>query len=109
MTIEDPHAPSEAPTPSGVVAQPGTREGDLQALTGDVLPAEAVFRRAEDKPPLYRFFRGGMYVSYMMVVVWFCLSIIVGALLSVWGESGDALRNRQQKAGALQALPTPDQ
>ena len=33
---------------------------------------------------------------------------VVGTV-PVWGESGDALRNRQQKAGALQALPTPDQ
>jgi len=73
-----------------------------------VLPAESVFRRTEDKPPLYRFFRGGMYVTYMVVVVWFCVAILVAALQSVWGESGQQLREQQTRGRTLQAEPTPD-
>jgi hypothetical protein len=76
-----------------------------EALSGDVLPAESIFRRAEDKPPLYRFFRGGIYVGYMLVVVWFCASILLAAFQSVWGAPGDAVRARESQARPLTAAP----
>lgn len=75
------------------------RGGDssLEAvLSGDTLPAEAVLRRAEEKPPLYRAFRVAMYVGYFVVVGWFVVSIVVGVYRSVYGPAGDALRQREQ-------------
>ncbi len=62
------------------------------------LPDEAVLRRAEEKPPLYRFFRGGIYVAYMLVVVWFVLGVIFAAYHAVWGPEGQALRAQEQSA-----------
>lgn len=61
-----------------------------------VIPSEAALRRAEAKPPLYRFFRGGLYVAYMVVAVWFCLTITVSVWRAVWGEQGRALQQREQ-------------
>lgn len=60
------------------------------------LPDEAVLRRAEEKPPLYRFFRGGMYVTYMLIVVWFVVGVILAAYQTVWGPEGEALRAQEQ-------------
>lgn len=48
------------------------------ALPHDGAPDDEAIARAEAKPPLYRVFRGALYVTYMLVVVWFCLSMIVG-------------------------------
>jgi hypothetical protein len=69
------------------------------------IPSEAALRRAEAKPPLYRFFRGGLYVAYMVVAVWFCLSITVSVWRAVWGESGRALQVHEQVRHPLQATP----
>jgi hypothetical protein len=51
----------------------------------DGLPDDATIARAEAKPPLYRFFRGALYVGYMVVVVWFCLSMIIGVYRAFMG------------------------
>lgn len=48
----------------------------------DAAPDDEAIARAEAKPPLYRVFRGTMYVTYMVVVVWFCLSMIIGVYRS---------------------------
>ncbi len=48
----------------------------------DTTPDDETIARAEAKPPLYRLFRGALYVTYMVVVVWFCLSMIVGVYRS---------------------------
>ena len=47
-------------------------------LAAQHAPDDEAMARAEAKPPLYRFFRGALYVTYMVVVLWFTLSIIVG-------------------------------
>ncbi len=52
------------------------------AMPHDATPDDEAIARAEAKPPLYRVFRGGLYVTYMVVVVWFCLSMIVGVYRS---------------------------
>ena len=113
MTAGDPQDPatlSGAASSLAAEAEPGN--APLAAAeagpgtTGD-LPEEAVLRRAEDKPPLYRFFRGGIYFAYMVVVVWFVLSICVAAWRAIWGEPGDALRAGQSVAQPLQATPDP--
>lgn len=81
-----------ADTPPSTTAPPA----DLTAaLSGDTLPDEAVLLRAEEKPPMYRFFRLAMYISYMVVVVWLVVSIIVGAWNSVWGPQGHAVQAKQ--------------
>ncbi len=67
-------------------------------------PTDAEMARAQAKPPLYRFFRGGMYVVYMAVVVWFCLSIVVSVWQAVWGPAGLEL----QKAPKIQGLHAVD-
>jgi hypothetical protein len=69
------------------------------------IPSEAALRRAEAKPPLYRFFRGGLYVAYMIVAVWFCLSITVAVWRAVWGDSGRSLQVHEQVRYPLQATP----
>ena len=51
-------------------------------LVHDTTPDDETIARAEAKPPLYRVFRGALYVTYMVVVVWLCLSIIVGVYRS---------------------------
>ncbi len=51
-------------------------------LLADAAPNDDEIARAEAKPPLYRVFRGALYVTYMVVVVWFCLSMIVGVYRS---------------------------
>ena len=55
---------------------------EVQPPHDDVTPDDATIARAEAKPPLYRFFRGGLYATYMIVVVWLCGSIIVGVYRS---------------------------
>jgi hypothetical protein len=55
-------------------------------------PSADQLRRAEAKPPLYRLFRGTLYVLYMVVTVWLCLAIVVAAWRAVWGEPGRTLR-----------------
>lgn len=79
------------------------------AAAGDDVPEEAVLRRAEDKPPLYRFFRGGSYAVYMAVAVWFVLCIVFAAWNAVWGAPGEALRAGQSTAQPLTATPDPIQ
>jgi hypothetical protein len=77
--------------------QPRQGGDSLEAmLAGDTLPAEAVLRRAEEKPPLYRAFRVAMYVGYLLVVAWFVISIVIGVYRSVYGPAGQALRQRDQ-------------
>ena len=56
------------------------------------VPSDAAMARAEAKPPMYRFFRGTLYVLYMLVVSWLCLAIVLAAWRSVWGEPGLALQ-----------------
>ena len=55
---------------------------DIDAEQHDVTPDDEAIARAEAKPPLYRVFRGALYVTYMVVVVWFCLSMMVGVYRS---------------------------
>lgn len=93
---------AETSTPTAAPAEP-TSVAD--ALAGDTLPAESVLRRADDKPPLYRFFRGGMYVIYMAVAVWLCGAIILAAWQAVWGESGRALAAKEGLAAPLRLTP----
>ena len=66
-----------------------------QALPPESVPDDNAMARAEAKPPLYRLFRGAMYAIYMAIVVWFCMSLIVAAWSSVWGPSGQALRQSE--------------
>lgn len=56
-------------------------EAELAAL-----PDDATLARADAKPPAYRLFRGAMYVTYLVVVVWFCLSIVIGVWRSVYAN-----------------------
>ncbi len=58
---------------------------DAPLLDEEHAPDDAAIARAEAKPPLYRVFRGALYVTYMVVVVWFCLSMIVGVYKSFMG------------------------
>ena len=98
----------DAPLPGQGAAPPSDEPGAPAVAPGDTIPSEAVLRRAEAKPPLYRFFRGGMYVGYMLVTVWFVLAIIVAAWAAVWGESGKALRARELGGQPLTATPHSD-
>lgn len=76
---------------------PSYREGKVGEIPEDTaIPSEAALRRAEAKPPLYRFFRGGLYVAYMVVAVWFCIAITASVWRAVWGEQGKALQQREQ-------------
>jgi hypothetical protein len=70
---------------SAPLANPAAVAHDYSAL-----PDAETLRRADEKPPLYRAFRGAMYVVYMAVVVWFCLSITVSVWRSVWGDTAPA-------------------
>lgn len=83
---------SESPVEPQALAAPDHSEDEHG------LPDEAVLRRAEEKPPLYRFFRGGMYVTYMLVVIWFVLGVIFAAYHSVWGPEGRVLQNQEKSA-----------
>lgn len=74
-----------AKTSSAGLAQEPSAIHDYSAL-----PDAETMRRADEKPPLYRAFRGAMYVVYMAVVVWFCLSITVSVWRSVWGDTAPA-------------------
>lgn len=58
------------------------------------VPTADELRRAEAKPPLYRLFRGTLYVLYMVVTVWLCLAIAIAAWRSIWGEPGRALQSQ---------------
>lgn len=49
-------------------------------------PDDATIARAEAKPPLYRMFRGALYVTYMTVVVWLCGAILVGVYRAFLGS-----------------------
>lgn len=79
---------------------PGPQESAREGI-----PTEAALRRAEAKPPLYRFFRGGLYVAYMVVAVWFCLSITASVWRAVWGEPGRQLQAHAQDRHPLQVTP----
>lgn len=82
-------------------AQPPVQPDDLQTvLAGDTLPDEATLRRAEEKPPLYRAFRTALYVTYLLVVAWFVIAIIVGAYNAVWGPQGQALAAKEKSTGS---------
>jgi len=90
--------------------QPRDPTGDRQL--GDILdevevPTEAALRRAEAKPPLYRFFRGGLYVAYMVVAVWFCVAVTVSVWRAVWGEPGRAMQQREQAQQPVRANAVP--
>jgi hypothetical protein len=88
------------------MSEPTAPEADSAApqVDQDGLPDDAVMRRAEEKPPLYRYVRGSVYVAYMLVVVWFVLGVVLAAYRSVWSPEGDALRAQEQQ----QALKTPE-
>ncbi len=78
---------------------PSLQQGaEAQPMDGEALPDDAVMRRAEEKPPLYRYVRGSVYVAYMLVVVWFVLGVILAAYRSVWSPAGEALRVQEQQA-----------
>ena len=81
---------SEPPAP-----QPGPH---AQPFDEEALPDDAVMRRAEEKPPLYRYVRGSVYVAYMLVVVWFVLGVVLAAYRAVWSPEGEALRAQEQQA-----------
>lgn len=70
----------------------------------DGLPDEAAMRRAEEKPPLYRYVRGSVYAAYMLVVVWFVVGVVLAAYNAVWGPEGAALQAQEQQ----QPLKTPE-
>ena len=74
-----------------------------EPLTERSTPTADELRRAEAKPPLYRFFRGTLYVLYMVVTVWLCLAIAIAVWRSVWGEPGRALR--QHEASTSTTVP----
>lgn len=80
---------------------PPPRQNLETLLAGDTLPAEELLQRAEAKPPLYRVFRLAMYVSYLLIAVWFCTSITVAAWRAVWGEPGRRLQAASQVAPAV--------
>lgn len=90
----DESTPASAPTSPAVAAGAPPGSGSAQVGASEVVPTEAALLRAEQKPPLYRFFRGGIYVLYMAIVVWFVVSISVAAARSVWGPAGGELRAR---------------
>ena len=64
-------------------------------------PSADQLRRAEAKPPMYRLFRGTLYVLYMVVTVWLCLAIAVAAWRAVWGEPGRILRDQVAAPAAV--------
>ena len=85
-----------APVASVAPVAPVAHEPSLEtALSGDDLPAEAVLRKADEKPPRYRFVRGAMYAIYLLVVTWFVAGISVAVWQSVWGEQGLALQAKE--------------
>ena len=63
--------------------------------------------RLERKPPLYRFFRGTLYSLYGLVAAWVVCSIAWSAYQSVWGKSGQALKQQQSTPSAVKATPLP--
>lgn len=75
MTTETPNSPGNA-LPEQENQQ--TNNAQNPARHADSSPSDEQMARAEAKPPLYRVFRGALYVTYMAVVVWFCLSITIG-------------------------------
>lgn len=97
MPDELPPDPSVTPEDAGVSATIGA--------AGEPMPSEAELARAEEKPPLYRFFRGGLYVAYMIVAVWFCLSVAVNAWRAVWGEPGRGLQAQETSQQPVRATP----
>ncbi len=68
-------------------------------------PSAAQLLRAQAKPPLYRFFRGGMYVAYMMAVLWLIGSITAAAWQAVWGEAGRKMQAAELTHQPLVATP----
>jgi hypothetical protein len=108
MTEITPPPPSPLPaSPLPDSAAPGlaTQDADLAALQGDTLPDEAVLKRADQKPPLYRFFRVGIYLAYWAIVVWFVAGITLSIVNSVWGPPGTALKARESRSLPVAAEP----
>lgn len=60
-------------------------------------PDDETISRAEIKPPRYRIVRGTVYALYMVVLVWFCISVTVAVWRSVWGEPGQRLQQQEQQ------------
>lgn len=92
-------------SPDPIVA---AEDADASAPVGaasEPMPSDADLARAEAKPPLYRFFRGGLYIAYMVVAVWFCVSITVNAWRAVWGEPGRALQAQESSRQPVRATP----
>jgi len=68
-------------------------------------PSAAQLLRAQAKPPLYRFFRGGMYVAYMVAVLWLIGSITTAAWQAVWGDAGRQLQAVELTHHPLAVVP----
>lgn len=68
----------------------------------------AELQRLERKPPLYRFFRGGMYGLYIVAALWIVSAMSWSAIHSVWGPPGLALKARLQGRKAVHARPLSD-
>ena len=63
--------------------------------------------RVERKPPLYRAFRGTLYVLYLVLAAWLTVAVIVAAWRGVWGEAGQTIRQAQQQARPVTVAPPP--
>lgn len=74
-------------------------------VQADREPSGAQLLRAQAKPPLYRFFRGGMYVAYMVAVLWLIGSITTAAWQAVWGEAGRKMQADELAQHPLAATP----
>ena len=78
---------------------------DVEMSVDEDLAMAAELERLERKPPLYRFFRGTLYGLYMLVAVWLVAAIAWSAYLSVWGEPGQQMKQRETSLSSIQATP----
>ena len=94
---------SPDPTAGGVGSAfiAGGEEGDLP----DEVEIAARLARVENKPPLYRLFRGALYTLYLAVALWLFLAIVISWGRAVWGDAADALRKQQDQPKPLEAAP----
>ena len=88
--VEQPEAPTTLPT---------------GADPADDLAIAAKLERLERKPPLYRFFRGGLYGLYGLAAFWVMAAIAWSTWQSVWGPAGQALKQRQGQQAGVRAKP----
>lgn len=63
--------------------------------------------RVERKPPLYRAFRGTLYVVYLVVAAWLTVAVAVAAGRGVWGADGQAIKRAQDQARPVTVVEPP--